>query len=226
MREKSRLSATNIYWALGIQALISIGFLFFSAIANHTTEHLFLIFNLFLAWIPLLVAVILKKYLKKKPWVSIPGAFLILVWICFLPNSFYIVSDLVHLNNFSSIDILVDIITFFMMAINGILVGLISVYLIHLELNKRIKSYSSILAILSIFLLCGLAIYLGRYLRWNSWDIILNPLSLLFDITNPIFDPETQTKAYTTTIGFFGLIGSCYLILWQSAKYLIRDEES
>ena len=113
-----------------------------------------------------------------------------------------------------------------MMAINGILVGLISVYLIHLELNKRIKSYSSMLVILSIFLLCGLAIYLGRYLRWNSWDIILNPLSLLFDITNPIFDPETQSKAYTTTIGFFGLIGSCYMIFWQSAKYLIRGEES
>ena len=73
---------------------------------------------------------------------------------------------------------------------------------------------------MGLFLMCGFGIYLGRYLRLNSWDIITNPLVLIFDMTNPLFDPETQFKAFTACLGILGLIGSSYIILWQSIKYL------
>ena len=112
------------------------------------------------------------------------------------------------------------IVAFFMMAINGLLVGLISVYLINLELNKRMNSKSSALILITIFLLCGFAVYLGRFLRFNSWDVITNPISLIFDVSNPIFDSNTQKNAITTSIGFFGIISTCYLILWRSINYL------
>ena len=112
------------------------------------------------------------------------------------------------------------IVAFFMMAINGLLVGLISVYLINQELNKRITSKSSVLILVGIFLLCGFAVYLGRFLRFNSWDVITNPISLIFDVSNPIFDVNTQKNALTTSLGFFGIIGTSYLILWRSINYL------
>jgi len=220
MMEKRGLNASSIYWALAIQALIAIIFLIFSSVTNHTGKFSFLIFNLFLAWVPLGIAIVLKKYLKNNPILSFKGILLAFVWVCFLPNSFYILSDFIHLNNFNSVDILFDIITFFLVAVNGIIAGIISVYIIHEELNKRLKSRQSLVIVMGLFLMCGFGIYLGRYLRLNSWDIITNPLVLIFDMTNPLFDPETQFKAFTACLGILGLIGSSYIILWQSIKYL------
>ncbi|MEI7838165.1 MAG: DUF1361 domain-containing protein [bacterium] len=217
--EKKNLKATSIYWALAIQAFVAILFLIFSSIKNNTGQFLFLLFNLFLAWIPLVIALTIRQYLKKNPWLSFKGVALAFVWVCFLPNSFYIISDLIHLNNFNSFDILFDIITFFLIAVNGIIAGVISVYLIHEELNKRLKSRQSLMIVMGLFLMCGFGIYLGRYLRLNSWDVITNPLVFIFDMTNPLFDPQTQLKAFTACIGILGLLGTSYLVLWQSIEH-------
>ena len=216
MSEKAIDGYRGIYFAIGLQALVAVLFILAEAILDRTNQNLFMIFNLFLAWVPLILAVLIYKYVKNKPLVSPLGIVLSIAWLCFLPNSFYIVSDSIHLINFNSTDIIVGIVAFFMMAINGLLVGLISVYLINLELNKRMNSKSSALILITIFLLCGFAVYLGRFLRFNSWDVITNPISLIFDVSNPIFDSNTQKNAITTSIGFFGIISTCYLILWRS----------
>ena len=219
MREKAVKGYGGIYLALGLQALVSIIFLMTGALLDRTNQLLFMIFNLFLAWVPLLIAVLINKYLKKKPWISPLGIILFLAWLCFLPNSFYIISDSVHLIDLNSPDILVSIVAFFLMSLNGLLVGLISVYIINLELNKRMKGFSSVATLMGIFLICGFAVYLGRFLRFSSWDVITNPVSLIFDVSNPIFDVNTQKEAITTCIGFFGIIGTSYLILWRSINY-------
>ncbi len=220
MSEKAIDGYRGIYFAIGLQALVAVLFILAEAILDRTNQNLFMIFNLFLAWVPLILAVLIYKYVKNKPLVSPLGIVLSIAWLCFLPNSFYIVSDSIHLINFNSTDIIVGIVAFFMMAINGLLVGLISVYLINLELNKRMNSKSSALILITIFLLCGFAVYLGRFLRFNSWDVITNPILLIFDVSNPIFDSNTQKNAITTSIGFFGIISTCYLILWRSINYL------
>ena len=220
MSEKAIDGYRGIYFAIGLQALVAVLFILAEAILDRTNQNLFMIFNLFLAWVPLILAVLIYKYVKNKPLVSPLGIVLSIAWLCFLPNSFYIVSDSIHLINFNRTDIIVGIVAFFMMAINGLLVGLISVYLINLELNKRMNSKSSALILITIFLLCGFAVYLGRFLRFNSWDVITNPISLIFDVSNPIFDSNTQKNAITTSIGFFGIISTCYLILWRSINYL------
>jgi uncharacterized membrane protein len=225
MSDKAANGYRGIYIALGLQAAVSVLFIFVEALLDHTNQMLFMIFNLFLAWIPLLLAFLLHNYLKKKPWISSLGIFLAIAWLVFLPNSFYIVSDSIHLIDFNSPDILVGIVAFFMMAINGLLVGLISVYLINIELNKRVSRRASVLSLMGIFLICGFAIYLGRFLRFNSWDVITNPISLIFDVSNPFFDVETQKNALTTCFGFFGIIGTSYIILWRSIEYLKSSKQ-
>jgi uncharacterized membrane protein len=223
MEKKRYVGSGGIYKALAFQALLAIVFLVISSFRNHTTQFAFLAFNLFLAWIPLGFALIIEKYLKNNRWLSFRGLILTLVWLCFLPNSFYILSDYIHLNNFNSFDILFDIITFFLIAVNGIIAGIISVFLIHQQLNKRLRARQSMLIIMFLFLLSGFGIYLGRYLRLNSWDVITNPLVLIFDVTNPLFDPRTQFKAFTTCFGILALIGSSYLILWRTTNYMQRS---
>ena len=71
-------------------------------------------------------------------------------------------------------------------------------------------------------LLSGFAIYLGRYLRWNSWDVITNPLGLLFDVSGRIVNPIENPLTFSTTILFFGFLAVLYTVIWRAAR-LIKD---
>ena len=211
---------SDIFLAIVIQAITALIFLLIATLRNHDSQYLFLLFNLMLAWAPLLFIIILRRILIKHPWISWQGILVSFLWLAFLPNSFYLFSDLMHLQNFHSVDVLFDIVMILMFAINGLIVGMISLYWFHKELIKRLGNNKSIFIVAGVILSASFAIYLGRYLRWNSWDVLLNPLTLLFDISNPVFEPKTQTQAFSTTLAFFGFIGSCYLILVEAYKHI------
>jgi uncharacterized membrane protein len=105
-------------------------------------------------------------------------------------------------------------------SLNGYLLGFTSIFLLHQQLVKRLKSRQAHLLIAAILLLCSFAIYLGRYLRWNTWDVILNPAGLLFDVSDRIINPAAHTQTFITTFSFFILLGSLYIVLWQMAAAL------
>ena len=211
---------SDIFLAIVIQAFICLILLLVTTLRNHNGHYLFLIYNLFLAWIPLFFTLILKRTLNKHSWLGWRAILITFFWLLFLPNSFYIFTDLIHLQSFSSVDALFDIVTILLFAINGAIIGMISLYWVHKELIKRLGNTWSGIIITLIIIACSFAIYLGRYLRWNSWDILLNPLTLLFYITNPFFETRTQSETFSTTLVFASLIGSCYIILLESYKHI------
>ncbi len=109
--------------------------------------------------------------------------------------------------------------------LTSLVAGFISLYLIHVELYKRFYYRNVHLVIGIILLLCSFAIYLGRYLRWNSWDVIFNPAGLLFDVTDSIASPSTHPDVFVTTFTFFLLLGSMYIVIWQIARALRRSKK-
>lgn len=175
----------------------------------------FLNWNLFLAWIPLLIAWKLVKWLDNNLWVSWQGMGLSLLWLLFLPNSFYISSDIIHLLIPKSGNALYDTVMLLSFSINGFILGFLSLVLIHRQLVKRIKRVNAHILISAILLLCSFAIYLGRYLRWNTWDVLINPAGLLFDVSDRIINPISHPQTFVTTLSFFVLLGSIYTVLWQ-----------
>jgi uncharacterized membrane protein len=66
-----------------------------------------------------------------------------------------------------------------------------------------------------VLLLCSFAIYLGRYLRWNSWDVLFNPAGLVFDVSEPFINPTSHPQVFTTTLMFFVLLASIYIVCYQ-----------
>jgi uncharacterized membrane protein len=66
-----------------------------------------------------------------------------------------------------------------------------------------------------VLLLCSFAIYLGRYLRWNSWDVLINPAGIIFDVSEPFISPTSHPQAFTTTLMFFVLLGSIYAVIYR-----------
>jgi uncharacterized membrane protein len=197
----------------------------FEAVHYNNTQYWFLIWNLFLAWLPLFFAWHLHKWLKSKPWASWQGIGLTLLWLGFLPNSFYISSDLIHLRGLPTDNVLYDAVMLLLFAINGYLLGYISLFLVHKQLLKKLPAQSAHAVIAAVLLLCSFAIYLGRYLRWNTWDVLINPAGLLFDVSERIINPVAHPQTFSTTITFFALLGTLYIVIWEFVQ-VIKNEKA
>jgi len=201
--------------ALGLTSLVSVGLYLISAYYYGAQPFWFLVWNLVLAWLPLLLAIALIRYLKNQPWVSGSGAALTVLWLAFLPNSFYLISDLVHLGYAPSSQTLYYVIMLFSFSFNGLILGCLSLYLLHIELLKRLRARTAHLYIGLVLLLCSFAVYLGRYLRWSTWDIIFHPIGVVFDVSDRIINPVAYGQTFQVTLLFFVLIVSIYFTLWH-----------
>ncbi|MBP7820778.1 DUF1361 domain-containing protein [Candidatus Saccharibacteria bacterium] len=180
-----------------------------------STEFWYLIWNLFLAIIPLVFAYLLYINTKKGMVCSWKNGFLFGLWLLFLPNAFYLVSDFVHLLESSQEMLLYDVVLFSAYAILGFVLGFISLGLIHFRFRQRSRQLSNFVVFGSLFL-CGYAIYLGRYLRWNSWDVVTNPFGIVFDVSRSIIDVSEYSKSLGTTVLFFVFLSCLYFVIWKA----------
>jgi uncharacterized membrane protein len=98
--------------------------------------------------------------------------------------------------------------------------------MMHRLLLSRLSRHTSHSIIAVVLLVCSFAIYLGRDLRWNSWDALLHPAGILFDVSDPIFSPSTHHDAFTTTLMFFILLGAIYIVAWQFGRAVGIDNKS
>jgi len=191
-------------------------------VASENTNYSYLLWNLLLAWLPLLFAWLLYQRLSRERWLSVGNLLLTALWLGFLPNSFYILSDFIHLRSTGDVSLLYDIVLFASFAWNGFVLGFMSLFIVHRQLIKRVSAAMAHTLVGGVLLACSFAIYLGRYLRWNSWDVLINPTGLLFDVSDRIINPAAHPQSLVTTSTFFILLSSIYLVLWHAAQVLRR----
>lgn len=217
-------SLTPMWQRLLITLLLSNGFsvlLFFIRVyGTDTSRYSFMLWNLFLAWIPLFLAVILVKRLRYARWLSPINLSVSLLWLLFLPNSFYVLSDLVHLQTTGEINILFDAVLFFSFIMNGFIAGLWSLYCIHQELKRRLTPVAAATIINGALLLSGFAIYLGRTMRWNAWDVFVHPFGILFDVSEGLINPLSHPQVIVTTGTFFLLTCALYWTIYYFIQVL------
>jgi len=204
--------------ALLLANAVSLILFLMRAVDAGNLRYWFLVWNLLLAWLPLLFSAALVYRLKNTKWLTPINIVLTVAWLGFLPNSFYLVSDLIHLQTTPEVSLLYDAVLFTSFIFNGFLGGFISLYLIHRELLKRIGRYDAHVLIGIILLLCSFAIHLGRTLRWNTWDVLLHPTGLVFDVTEQVVNDAAQSRMFVTTASFFLLLGGMYVAIWQFAR--------
>lgn len=127
------------------------------------------------------------------------------VWVLFFPNAPYILTDLFHLRYRTTMPIWYDLIMILAFAWTGLLFGFLSLRDIESFFTERVGGMITKIGVFLMLFLCGFGIYLGRFLRWNSWDVINEPMKLLFDIsdrfTNPFLHPRTW--GVTLMMGLF-----------------------
>lgn len=201
-----------------------VGMFLLGVVRGNGWEDWYLTWNLLLAWLPLLFAGLLVSQLRHKDWSSWSAIGLSLAWGLFLPNSFYIVSDLIHLQDMQRDNVLFDALTFLLFALNGLCLGYVSLYMVQRQMLKRGVARMWLAAFPAVVLfLCSFAIYLGRDLRWNSWDVLVNPAGIVFDVSERILDPFNHPDTFTTTMIFFLFLFGLYTVATRLTT-LIRKQ--
>lgn len=172
--------------------MVSCGFscllLFARIFITGDMTYLFLVWNLFLAFIPFAITQWLPgsdRFAQRK----IRMAIILLVWLLFIPNSFYILTDLFHLDKFDTAPKWFDLLLIFSFAWNGIVLGIVSIRRTEVILESISGRRFSLFIIFIVMWLNAFGIYIGRYLRFNSWDIIAQPFSLFKEMFEVLFHP-------------------------------------
>lgn len=150
--------------------------------------YFFMSWNLFLAWIPYIISILLSNrpaWMENK-WIC---AAVMLIWVVFLPNAFYIVTDLFHLDEISSAPKWFDLLLLFSFAWNGLLLGILSMRRMELIIELVTERKLSTLVLFSFMWLNAFGIYIGRYLRFNSWDVVMQPFTLVIDMMDILLHP-------------------------------------
>ncbi|MDB5184848.1 MAG: hypothetical protein JWN38_656 [Candidatus Saccharibacteria bacterium] len=222
---KDRSARRQFVTALSLASLASVGLFCGYALVNDDVGYDFMIWNLLLAWIPLLLAYRLTLVLRDKLWSSWEAIIMTLLWVLFLPNSFYMISDYIHLQDVSDNRVLYVATMFSSFIFTAMLLGLSSLYLVHLEFRKRYSGRASTGILTVLLLICSFAIYIGRDLRWNSWDLFLNPSGLIFDMSDRLLQPLTYPQMFVVTGSFFVLLSAAYYIAWSTVRLLRTTEK-
>lgn len=187
--------------------------LLFRAKISHSIFYFFLIWNLFLAATPYLIIEFAKENIRVLENLK-TRVIVFLCWLLFLPNSFYILTDFVHLNKGNPELFWFDLILLFSFTSLGFLFGLLSIK----EFAKCFTLFYSnkivVIVIPIICLLIGFGIYLGRFQRFNSWNIITNPFQLLLHSLETFFTSE----AILFTLFYGSFIYIIYIIKNQLYK--------
>ena len=170
---------------------------------------LFVPWNLFLAWLPLLFSSMLKD-----ATFNLKNGMFFCLWLLFFPNSPYLITDLFHLEQREGIPLYFDLVLLFTAAWNGLLLGLLSLKNIENKLKQRFSSKKVQIISGFCFLLCGFGIYLGRFERYNSWHILTQPITLIKDIASKFVQPWQHPRAWAVTVLFALLL----LLIYETLK--------
>lgn len=201
LRRHQRMNET---WFLGISSILCFCFSLFRVAYSDSPMYLFLNWNLFLAFIPWLLTTLVRIQPElQKSWFSLIA--LIGIWLLFFPNAPYILTDLFHLQNSSSMPIWFDLVLVLSFAWVGLLYGMFSLWDIEQLLVKRMGRVKTVILSSSFLFLAAFGIYLGRFLRWNSWDILDHPSGILYDIGDRVLHPSDHPTTWGMTLfmGFF-----------------------
>jgi len=213
-------SHAAVFALLGAGSAMCIAMVAGRTLYSHTHHFQTLVWNLFLAWIPLLLSALIFRMATRRThptrWILVPAA---LVWLLFFPNAPYIVTDLVHLGqHHDNVPGWFDVMLVAWFAWTGLLLGVVSLRLMQEIVARASGSRVGWLFVVLVTAAGSIGIYVGRFLRWNSWTVFQAPLTL----ADTGWDRVSQPDAGELMLGFAVLFALLFLFVYGTAYLLAR----
>ena len=177
----------------------------------------FLIWNLFLAWIPFTISGAFKKMVRLQKGKQL---LVFAVWLIFFPNALYIVTDLLHLDLETTVPKWYDVVLLFTASVTGLIMAFVSLLRVENLLAHHFSKTKVHAMMIGILFLSSFGVYLGRFLRWNSWDLIRNPVGLLFSFAQRFIYPWHYIQTWGITVMLTTLFYLLYLAIKKLPGYI------
>lgn len=176
----------------------------------------FMIWNLFLAWIPYLISLTLERT-RRNGKIGFLSLVVLIIWLLFFPNAPYMITDFQYAGNYEHPLLWLNIVTLISFAWTGLLLGYLSLREVQLFLEKQLSRRWTWSIIVVSMVAASYGIFLGRYQRWDSWNILTQPVNLLTDILHTITTP----RAIGMTLAL-----SAFLILGYLSLHILANQKS
>jgi uncharacterized membrane protein len=173
----------------------------------------FLPINLVLAWIPLIfaLAVYALRARGSRHWLLLGAC--AFVWFIFYPNAPYLITDLVHLHTRAPVPHWFDILLFMSFAWTGLFLGYLSLYLMQEVVRNWLGRAFSWQFAIGMLAMGALGVFLGRFWRWNSWEVATHPFGLASDAMRRLSGMRLgEAAAFAAT--FFAFSALIYATLY------------
>lgn len=182
----------------------------------------FLLWNLLLAWLPLFFALLIREELIRNGWRGWRLGGLGAAWLLFFPNAPYIFTDLVHLTNRFQGHFWVDMMLILLCALTGLMLGFVSLYLLQPVVAEKHGRVAAWLFIAAVAGLSGVGVFLGRFLRLNSWDVLLQPVKIFQHVGHWLANPLGDAMLYVFPALFATFVFTAYLMFYALTKLPTR----
>jgi len=212
-----------IFGLLAGASIICIGILRLRASLTGSARYTFLIWNLFLAWIPFIIAYFTYITSIRRRWLYLIVPLSALLWMLFFPNAPYILTDFQHLSN-AGVDVPVwyDVILLIWFSFTGLFLGMVSLFLMQEIIRREFGPWFGWGFVVAVAGLTTMGIYMGRFLRWNSWDVLGNLGGMAQFTLYYIINPTPRSLVFAGLfVPFFLFV---YLLLYAFGHLLLERQ--
>jgi uncharacterized membrane protein len=189
-----------------------------------TVHHRYLLLNLALAWLPFLLALGLYDSARRgrsRLQLGVLG----LLWLLFLPNAPYVLTDLVHLRSLPPVPLWYDAMMLGASAWTGLALGFGSLLLVHQVVRHAVGEVVAWLLLAPVLALVSLGIYLGRFVRLNSWDAVLRPGRVAQVLATPLRDPLGHPRFLVVMVLFTVFLSLTYLVVYTVVELRLEPDD-
>ena len=181
---------------------------------SNTHDYSALIWNLILAWIPFVFASIAYGFSWSRKLLYLVVPVCALIWLVFFPNAPYILTDFQHLStNANNAPIWYDVLMLVWFAWTGLLLGVVSLYFMQEIVTRAFGRTTGWAFTILVTILGSIGIFLGRFYRWNSWDLLGDPVPIAHDVWGWLRHPFANLRVYGFTLLFTLLFLFVYLAI-------------
>ena len=209
-----RFLLEHAFYPLALCTLLCFAFWFTRIGYTWTLSYDFLVKNLFLAWVPYflsLAAVAMQR--SARPRAAWKFAAVWLAWLVMLPNAPYLFTDLIHWRNRPRVmPWWFDLGLVLMFGLAGCFAGIVSLKAMHDLVRRARGALTGWLFVSAVAILSGFGIYLGRFERWNSWDLLVQPHHVLTRTLFKSFHPHLLDRTFGVTLMFGAMILVTYVM--------------